>query len=464
LTDRWHGDNGGFVLADAAFLDPIAVSTISQQRHPAAEMLKFGLYFVATMRQDAAMRIRCSVLLPLTVVGLFANCGDNMASIEPDAAGVDGGFVPAAHGAVPQLISLGGPVLVAPKVQAIFFAGDTAMKARIEEFLALLPSSNYWPATTSEYGVGSLTVLPTIVTGDPPPTTEANLDTFLSAHLDGTHTGFPTADSSTIYSLFLPAGAVLTSSDGSKSCEAYAAFHSEVTGVHGESIVYAFMPRCGAQGSQLDELTTSFSHELVEAATDPRVVTAPAFGDVDSDHAVWGYTPGAENGDFCEYDDQANQRLVGSFAVQRSWSNAAAVAGHDPCVPAPATPYMAAAPLLNETLKVTEQSGSFMTKGVKIPKGTSKTIEVALFSDAPTVNDFTVKAFDGAGFSGGQPELTFAWDRTTGHNGDKLHLTITRVSDGQDIGTGANAGSEFAIDVHPTKDTAVSLWWGYAGN
>ena len=41
--------------------------------------------------------------------------------------------------------------------------------------------------------------------------------------------------------------------------------------------------------------------QLIEAATDPRVETTPAFGDSDAEHYIWAYTPGAEVSDYCEY-------------------------------------------------------------------------------------------------------------------------------------------------------------------
>ena len=101
------------------------------------------------------------------------------------------------------------------------------------------------------------------------------------------------------------------------------------------------------------------------------------------------------------------------------------------------------------------------TRGIAIPVGTSKTIEVDVFSDAPTAVDLQVVAVDVASqFGGGSAELTFAFDKATAHNGDKLQLTVTRAADGHDVG----AGSEFVIAVFGTDHRPVSLWWGFAGN
>ncbi|MDB4953657.1 MAG: hypothetical protein JWO36_1226 [Myxococcales bacterium] len=365
-------------------------------------------------------------------------------------------FAEAPHGTVPQLVSGGGIVLAAPKFKPIFFAGDSTMQAQVEQFGAMLAGSPYWHATTAEYGVGDITLLPTLVTTDPVPGSDSALNAWIIAQLDGTHSDWGTPDQSTIYSVFLPEGAVLTSPFGN-SCQSYGAYHDELTGTHGEHIVYALMPRCNPGPNALTELTASLSHELIEAATDPNVETTFAYGNVDDEHAVWGITPGAETGDFCEYLDAAYQPLVGSFIVQRTWSNAAAQAGHDPCVPQAGT-YLGAAPLFTENVTIGGNGNAAqITKGVKVAIGTPKTIDVALFSDAASA-DFTVTAIDlASSFDGGPKELTFSWDKQKGHNGDTLHLTITRVR------AGSFGGSEFLIEAKNATQT-TSQWWSYASN
>jgi hypothetical protein len=168
--------------------------------------------------------------------------------------------------------------------------------------------------------------------------------------------------------------------------------------------------------------------------------------------------PGAENGDFCEYLDSAYIRGVGDFMVQRTWSNAAAKAGHDPCLPAPATPYIAAAPMFTESVPFDGYTGRVQTKAMELPVNMSKTIEIALFSDQPT-DDYQVDVEDGAGMYGDPPELAFTWDKQAGKNGDKLHLTIQRL---RTAGFGA-PGSIFLLSTK-TASGAVSQWWGYVAN
>jgi hypothetical protein len=388
----------------------------------------------------------------LAVLALLAACGGSDAKETPDAA-VDAPppWAEAVPSSVPQLISLGGAVLTAPKVQPIFFANDP-LQAQIEQFLTQLGPSDYWTQTTQEYGVGAMTVLPSIVTTDAPPATDDALPAWVDAHV-------PTPDPQTIYSVFLGDGVVLMG-QGGNSCDAYGAFHDESP----NHVIYALVPRClpstdfdHAQ-NKLDELTMSLSHELIEAATDPLVETTPAYGDVDADHAVWALVPGAETGDFCEYIDSAYIKGVGDFMVQRTWSNKAATAGKDPCVPAPTTPYIAAAPIFTETVPLSEYTGTKQTKALQLAVSASKTIDIDLFSDQQT-DDYQVDVEDAAAMYGSPAELSFTWDKPLGKNGDKLHLTITRTRANTD-GTG---GSIFLLSTKTASGT-VSQWWGYVSN
>jgi hypothetical protein len=393
----------------------------------------------------------------LFVVG----CGTSDHHMPPDGPPAFEEAVPAD---IPQVVTIGGSVLAAPKIQPVFFANDAAVQAQVEDFVGQLKGSDYWKAIGTEYGVGDITVLPTIVATQTPPTTDAALQTFVVGQIDG---GTWTYDANTIYSVFLPAGVVLTSPDGSKSCQDYGAYHDEFTGSGSKSIVYALIPRCDAFGgfSVLDNLTMSASHEWIEAATDPRVETTPAFGDSDPTNYIWAYTPGAEVGDYCEYLDAAYQKLVGNYYVQRIWSNAAAKAGHDPCVPViPNQPYVGAAPILtdNATLEgFTVQSVS--TKAVSLALNASKTIDVQLYSDAETP-DFDVRAEDVAHFFGSPAELSFTWDKQTGHNGDTLHLTVKRIAAGTVTDSMMHSlGSEFVV-VTSAHQVDVGMWWGFASN
>jgi hypothetical protein len=389
----------------------------------------------------------------------LAACGGNSSNEMPDAGNsVDatpdsGPFTTAPHDNAPTVLSIGGPVMSAPKVVPIFFMGDSDMQTQVEGYLHALVGSTYWHTTTSEYGIGDPVIETTIVTTDTPPTSDDALKAWLATNLDGTHAGWPAPDGNTLYTVFLPDGVSLSTPFGN-SCSSFGGYHDE--GMVGTTkFIYALMPRCSPD---LDSMTIVTSHELIEAATDPYPFTQGAYQLTDADHLVWSYTPGAELGDMCEYVAAAAQRLVGNYAVQRTWSNASAAAGHDPCVPVMPGPYMSASPVLPDTgmIDLDDGTGAHATKAIQIPVGSSKTIEVDLFSDTDAT-DWTVKAVDAAALTGGGSELSFTWDATTGHNGDKRMLTITHTA----LGTGG--GSEFVISSR-VNNHSVSLWWGLVAN
>jgi hypothetical protein len=398
---------------------------------------------------------------PIVTLSLVAACGSSKSPAAPDAAeeidaapDASTGFNEAPHDNPPQVIKLPGPVVATPKIVPIFFQNDATMQGQVEPYLHALVSSDYWSKTTSEYGVGNLTILPTIVSSDTPPTTDDALKTWIAGNLDGTH-GWPAPDDNTIYTVFLPDGVSLSTPFGS-SCSSFGGYHDEgVVSATAARFIYALMPRCD---TSIDSMSIVTSHELVEASTDPFPFTAGAYQQTDDPHIIWSFTPGGELGDMCEYVAAASQQLVGQYYVQRTWSNLSAAQGHDPCVPVMPGPYLGAAPVLSDATSVDlmDGTGPHATNGIQIAAGSSKTIEVDLFSDADAP-DWTVKASDASALTGGGGELSFTWDKTTGHNGDKLHLTITHSKAGQ------SGGSEFVISSR-TNNHSVSLWWGYVAN
>jgi hypothetical protein len=78
----------------------------------------------------------------------------------------------APHPTQPVVLNAGGAVLASPKVVPVFFAcEDGAAKTEIESFLAALAPSSCWTAITQEYGVGALTIAPSVVTSETLPAT-----------------------------------------------------------------------------------------------------------------------------------------------------------------------------------------------------------------------------------------------------------------------------------------------------
>ena len=369
-------------------------------------------------------------------------------------------FIEADHPTAPQVISGGGPVIAEPNIVPVFFAGDT-VQTQVEGFLTALAGSDYWTTTTSEYGVGALTISPSIVTTDTAPTTDTALRDGLKANTDGTHAGWPVPDANTLYAVFLPSGDLLTTPFGT-SCTDFGAYHSEGSDLQGGSLIYALMPRCPSNLSVIQELTSAASHEFIEAATDPFPFSNPAFDQVDDDHQVWAGVPGGEVGDMCEYVTAAYVFDVGDYLVQRTWSNASAMAGHDPCVPALDAPYIVAAPVFTAEVNIggNGPNGQAVTQGVQVPMGSTVSVPVKFFSDS-TAGYWSVAAQDANVFIGGPSataELSLAWDEPLGTNGDTHHLNVTRIAQGQ------NGGSEFVIQSRGPNGEVVSLWWGYVSN
>jgi hypothetical protein len=156
-------------------------------------------------------------------------------------------------------------------------------------------------------------------------------------------------------------------------------------GVHGEArsatdrLVYALALDCGA-GRGFDHvgyLEAAASHELLEAATDPFVDSAPAYATAPTAPGPWSI--------FGELTD----RCVGQYlqrtgyVLARNWSNAAARAGDDPCVPVPAGDVFYGVWTPATT--------------VHAAPGATITLQLTGFARGP-VADFGVRAYAAAGF------------------------------------------------------------------
>ena len=244
---------------------------------------------------------------------------------------------------LPTATSLGGAVLTSPRVQPIYFPGFPHA-AEMETFMARLPTSGYWPAVTAEYGVGPLTVLtgfsPTMTV--PAAVAAADLkNLFGQALTQGAATLGP-ARTDTIYALFFDPATAITVENMTLCGRGHpSGFHDEWS-VGDVKVPVAIIPTCATSDSDsrltgADILMPSISHELVEAATDPYVRSAPAFLAIDDAHALWAAAlGGAEVGDLCE-NEMPNLIVPDDigFPVQRIWSNASARAGAGPCVPVP---------------------------------------------------------------------------------------------------------------------------------
>lgn len=356
---------------------------------------------------------------------------------EGGAGGTGGGIglpsdqYPAPHGEVPQVIDAGGDVLATPHFVPIVFESDTdtATLSAIGDLGAALPGSDYWHSTTTEYGVGDISVGAVVTIAEAPAATisPGQVESWLRDKLDADDAALPPPDEGNIYVVFYPQGVSVGDASGS-SCTAFGGYHSNVVldAAHGsKTVAYAVIPRCQSFGGLglLDALTVTTSHELIEASTDPYPADTPAFFDVDEGHHYWAnYYGGGEVSDMCNLPGDQGIVLPGtSLLVQRSWSNAAALAGKDPCLPTHAGMiYSNASPDLPDDIAL---PAGYVAKGVKIPLGGSRTIDLHLFSEA-AADTLKVQPEDYSKITGGSEELQLSLDQDEGKNGQILHLTI----------------------------------------
>ena len=329
----------------------------------------------------------------------------------------------------PQVVTQSGPTLVAPKVVPIYFANDdTSFTAQLTTFLNALPGSTYWPAQVNEYGIGALTVTaPVQLTENAPAsTTDGEIKTWLATRIaDAT---LPAPDANTLYVVYYPTGTSGTYGPQT-ACVNYYGYHESFV-YQTQKVAYAVLPRCSGfhKLTGVNAVTAVTTHEIAEGVTDPySSQNAPAYFHVDDAHFAFEFAiSGSEVGDMCAgYDASIYVPTDVGFDVQRNWSNASAKAYHDPCVPQP-TVYYNSVPILPDTTTIGTHTG---VRAVNVPVGTSRTIDVELFSDGATNGPWTVQTYDAATLNGvGTATLDFAWDRTSGQNGEKLHLTIKALA------------------------------------
>jgi hypothetical protein len=387
----------------------------------------------------------------------------------------------------PQVQSYGGNVLKSPKITPVFFSKEDATTvAAVTDFVAKVGPTKYWAAVNTEYGVGAASSGTPVKLDawDDPPTTidDTDIQAWLAAKLNGNDPAFGTPDDNSLYALFYPAGITITlggtpqvgdggapdagddagddagvdeagidagvdSGDAgrgprvSKSCQSFGGYHGNIQldSAHGlKQVAYAVMPRCATFGnlSGLDALTGTASHEFVEAATDPYPNTPmPGYASVDDAHIYWQtFLGGGEVGDMCAQDETNFVKFpeLPLYTVQRSWSNKAAKAGHDPCQPPVAgSVYFNTAPVFKSDVPYSIGGQTVNVKGVQIPVGMSAVVELDAWSDAPTSGPWTINATDTTALAGGTPVLKFAFDKTLVSNGDKVKMTITAVTAGR---------------------------------
>jgi hypothetical protein len=372
---------------------------------------------------------------------------------------------PAKHPPMPTVASGGGRTVTNPVFIPVTFPSDPS-QSDIVAFTNGIGATTFWSTIVTQYGVGAATGgTPVILTeAQEPAGTGSTIDDmagiqpWLQTQIAAGGALAGTNGANTIYAIYFPSGTTI-SLEGAQSCNSFGGYHNNfVTSDTGENVTYAVVPRCGsfptASGvlSGLDAITGPASHEYLEAVTDPDPGTDDAYSGVDNNDFIWELVlGGGEIGDMCAQFPGVFYKPAGfPYTVQRSWSNAAALASHDPCQPSlTGEVYFNA---VGELPSITLGGGIGTTTAVSIPLHTTKTINVDLYSDGPTSGPWTVNAFDSAEIMGGPTALSFTWDKTTGQNGDTLHLTITTIADPP------QKGEAFVIE--STLGATTNAWIG----
>jgi hypothetical protein len=223
------------------------------------------------------------------------------------------GIAPAAAA---QLTYRGGPLLEAVEVFTIFWGTawqsgtQLELASQINEFFKFVVGSALVDQL-AEYNVhgdsighgsfiGSVTITEPSLSHS---VTDAAIQKMLQQEIK--KKSVPKPGANTLYFVYLQPGTAVVQG-GSRSCQAFCGYHDSF----GKGIYYAVMPFPNCAGclggmSNLDALTSTSSHELCEAITDP----IPGQGWYDDTHG--------EIGDICAWQT----KKLSKYTVQLEWSN-----------------------------------------------------------------------------------------------------------------------------------------------
>jgi len=357
----------------------------------------------------------------------------------------------------PQLASAGGPVLHNPRIVPVTYAGDE-LADQIEDFVGSIGCTDYWRQVTSEYGVGQAQMLTPVRLADAAPATitDSQIGAFIVKQIEAGTPGFANPPADVLFSFYFPTTTTIELF-GEQSCSSFDGYHSSVRYGTSKTVAYAVMARCGSD--DITTVTSTSTHEFVEATTDPNPENNAAYLEPDESHLAFSFLAGGEAGDLCTFNRDADYTPDGyPFFVQRTWSNASILAGHDPCVPAPAGPFLAAIPDQPDSVPVQGFPGSGVTRGIAIPVGGTRTIDLHFHSDDPATTSWNISTNDVSKFGpDGASHLTLTLDRTTAMVGQVAHLTITRNS------KSATYGAE-PFSVRSSTSTNTASWMGVVGD
>jgi hypothetical protein len=222
-----------------------------------------------------------------------------------------------APAAAPKLTYRNGPLLGAVEVFTVFWgdgwkaAPQNAVIPKINAFFDFILTSTLidqlaeYNTSQTKIGHGRRTGTVTIAGKLASSVTDTSIQTFVNQQI--TAGKLPKTTANTLYFVYMPPG-VRVVMGGSASCTSFCGYHNSI----GTKTFYAVMPYpscAGCVGSiaAFDALTSTSSHELCEAITDP----IPGQG--------WYDDVNGEIGDICAWQT----KKIGDYTVQLEWSNKA---------------------------------------------------------------------------------------------------------------------------------------------
>ncbi len=332
---------------------------------------------------------------------------------------------------LPQVHNSGGQVLGTPTMIAVTFqtpdGGADPLAPMADDFIAKLPGTAF-SRLAQEYGVNGLAAGAPIHSSLQLSGTvdDALWQDHLASEIAQGLDGFGSAPADALYILIIPPGVTVTAS-GQTGCVDFGGYHSAVSLSGPAKVAYAVVARCpaGFNGeNESNSVTAVASHEILEAATDPYyTLDDAAWANVDNAALAFGLIFGGEIADLCLDSLPVFYTPPDlPYVVQRVWSNQAALAGQDPCVPSPSAgePFFQSAPELPAATPIKLRGTTIDTMGIALALGQSVTVAVDLYSASPTDGPWALSLLP---LSSGSIKGTF--DRDSGLNGDRVHLTLT---------------------------------------
>lgn len=218
--------------------------------------------------------------------------------------------------AAPHLTYRNGPLLTAVQVFTVFWgsawqqAPNNNLATQMNQFFdyvltsQLIDQLGEYSVPGQTIGQGSRTGT-TVLTSPEPGTSVQDRDIRQMLQREINSGTLPATNANTLYFVFLPEGVTVVQG-GTSSCQAFCGYHDSF----GSGVYYAVMPYPGCSGcagglALFDALTSTTSHELCEAITDP----IPGQG--------WYDDQNGEIGDICAW----KTRKLGTYTIQLEWSN-----------------------------------------------------------------------------------------------------------------------------------------------